>query len=48
MNKLEIPRGHNIIRQSSPHAHTLLLINQEAIVLDLDVSLQLRLNVLQL
>ena len=45
---LEIPCGHNIIGQRPPHAHTLLLVNQEAVVLHLDVGLQLRLDVLQL
>ena len=45
---LEIPCCHNIIRQGPPHAHTLLLVNQEAVVLDLDVRLELGLDVLQL
>ena len=45
---LEIPCGHNIIRQRPPHAHTLLLVNQEAVVLHLDVRLELGLDVLQL
>ena len=45
---LEIPCGHNIIGQRPPHAHTLLLVNQEAVVLHLDVRLQLGLDVLQL
>ena len=45
---LEIPCRHNIIRQRPPHAHTLLLVNQEAVVLDPDVRLDLGLDVLQL
>lgn len=48
VNILKIPCGHNIIRQRPPHTHTLLLVDQEAIVLHLDVRLQLGLDVLQL
>ena len=48
VNMLEIPCGHNIIRQCPPHTHTLLLVDQEAVVFHLDVRLQLGLDVLQL
>ena len=48
LQKLVVPCGHDIVRQRPPHAHTLLLVNQEAVVLHLDVRLQLGLDVLEL
>ena len=36
-----VPGGHYVVRQGSPHAHTLLLVDQQAVLLHLDVCLQL-------
>ena len=38
---LEVPGGNNVVRQRSTHAHALLLVDQEAVLLHLDVGLQL-------
>ena len=39
--RLEVPGSHNIVGQSAPHRHALLLVDQQAVLLHLDVGLQL-------
>ena len=38
---LEIPGGHYVVWQSPPHAHALALVDKQAVLLHLDVGLQL-------
>ena len=38
---LEVPGGHNVVGKGAPHAHALLLVDQQAVLLHLDVRLQL-------
>ena len=38
---LEVPGGNDVVRQRPPHAHALLLVDQQAVLLHLDVRLQL-------
>ena len=41
---LEVPGGNNVVGQRPPHAHALLLVDQQAVLLHLDVRLQLLLS----
>ena len=45
---LVVPCSHDVVGQSSPHTHALLLVNQETVALHFDVRLQFLLDALHL